>query len=163
MLKTDDRETFYELLREINRHRTTSGKMPQEEARRWLRRLEPDPGPDDLIRPRQTLRERLDHPERKLFSYGTLQPGRKNARLLAGVNGDWLPAETRGKRWMMEGRFHAFRWEPEGEMVSGTLLVSPEINWQKLDAFEGSLYRRILIPVTLENDELLVANAYEAA
>lgn len=132
-------------------------------ARQWIRQLEPDPGPDDVSRPRHVLRERLGHPDQKLFSYGTLQPGRKNARLLAGVEGEWISAATRGKRWMMEGRFHAFRWEPEGEIVTGTLLVSPEIDWEKLDSFEGSLYRRILIPVTSENDEFLVANAYEAA
>lgn len=156
-------EQLVELLRDINRYRKNSAEIPRKKALRWIRRLEPDPAPEEIDSPHSTLRERLGRPEQKLFSYGTLQPGRQNHHVAERFGGRWFSATTRGRRWVMRGRFPALRWNPEGEVVEGSLLLSGRIDWERLDAFEGSLYNRILLPVEIREDEHAVANAYEAA
>lgn len=163
MAHISEGEQLVELLRDINRYRKGSTKMPREKALRWIRRLEPDPAPERTDEPHTVLRELLGRPGQKLFSYGTLQPGRQNHHVVERLGGRWLPATTRGKRWLMRGRFPALRWNPEGEVVEGSLLLSGRIDWKRLDAFEGSLYNRILLPVETREGKQVIANAYEAA
>jgi gamma-glutamylcyclotransferase (GGCT)/AIG2-like uncharacterized protein YtfP len=91
----------------------------------------------------------------RLFAYGTLAPGRPNARLLADTPGTWEPATTPGclvhEGWGATLGYPALVLDPHStEVVSGMLLTSQDLSrqWEVLDAFEGPAYERVNIIVT---------------
>jgi gamma-glutamylcyclotransferase (GGCT)/AIG2-like uncharacterized protein YtfP len=104
----------------------------------------------------------LDFPDTRLAAYGTLAPGESNHAMLAGVPGDWLTGTVRGVLFMAHG-YPAFEPRPGKGQVPVSVLTAvalPE-HWARLDEFEGVDYRRILVPVTLSNGTIVVANLYE--
>lgn len=102
----------------------------------------------------------LDQPDSKLLVYGTLAPGGANHSVLSSVSGRWVKCTTWGQLDNRNG-LPLLQWAPGGPPVSAQLLVSPELkqNWERLDRFEGSAYRRHLV-VAVTEDGVTVANCY---
>lgn len=97
-----------------------------------------------------------------LASYGSLAPGGKNHGELARCPGTWWQGTVTGHR--AERQWPVFTFAERGPRVPVWLLHSHELptQWQALDAFEGSDYRRILVPVWHGDQLFAVANLYEA-
>lgn len=106
----------------------------------------------------------LQRPDHKLVAYGTLVPGGPNHDRVKRLRGTWQPCFVRGRRWTAADGDPAFRWDPAGPEIAAMLLVSDDLPaaWPGLDRFEGSPYRRHLVPVRGE-DAHHVAYLYESA
>lgn len=118
---------------------------------------------------REALARLLDRPGRRLAVYGSLGPGEENHGLVEDLAGEWEEGGVRGhlveEGWGASMGYPALRWDPEGPAVPVHLLTSDDLPgaWDRLDRFEGPAYRRIWVPVHLEDDRAVVANLYEAA
>lgn len=93
-------------------------------------------------------------PEHRLAVYGSLAPGRVNAWVLEPLDGRWISGgRVRGhlhrEGWGAAHGFPGLEADPEGEPVPVEVFVSRELpaHWDRLDAFEGSDYRRTVVPV----------------
>ena len=108
----------------------------------------------------------LAKPQKKLAIYGTLAPGEVNHSQIAGIPGTWVEGFVRGDLrmtgWGAEYGYPALAWSPDGPRVAVKLFVAPEMerHWQRLDAFEGDGYRRILVPIENDDGIVAVANIY---
>ena len=107
---------------------------------------------------------------RRLAVYGSLVPGEVNHQVIADLPGTWEDGIVTGVMHPAEpgdgSVFPALRWRAGGPPVTARLLVSDALpaQWARLDAFEGTAYRRILVPVHSESGTLLaVANLYADA
>jgi gamma-glutamylcyclotransferase (GGCT)/AIG2-like uncharacterized protein YtfP len=87
-----------------------------------------------------------------LIVYGSLSPGAPNHARLLPLGGAWERGWVEGEReqvgWGVELGYPALRWRPGGPRVPAHLLRSVALreHWAELDRFEGSAYRRILVP-----------------
>jgi gamma-glutamylcyclotransferase (GGCT)/AIG2-like uncharacterized protein YtfP len=108
----------------------------------------------------------------RLAVYGSLAPGRQNHHIVQPLGGTWTAGVVEGDlsthAWGAAIGFPALTPRPGGPAVSVHVLTSPALRgaWAELDAFEGSEYRRVLVPVwsigTPDARVLLtVANLYE--
>jgi gamma-glutamylcyclotransferase (GGCT)/AIG2-like uncharacterized protein YtfP len=99
----------------------------------------------------------------RLAVYGTLAPGRENAGQLAGLSGTWSEGFVRARRGSW-GRYPTLTWDEAGERVPVWILRSDDLPqaYARLDRFEGSAYRRALVPVETAHG-VLVCNLYVAA
>lgn len=99
---------------------------------------------------------------RRLAVYGTLAPGAANAHELADCRGRWTSGHVSGRRG--ERVFPVFTFDPAAPPVPVEVFDSGDLPacWQRLDAFEGDGYRRILVPVAWGDGRTTVANLYEA-
>lgn len=110
----------------------------------------------------------LAFPETRLAAYGSLVPGQANHRQVATLVGEWSRGFVTGSLhdlgWAAREGFPAFVWEPTGDPVEVQVLESAALTnaWDRLDAFEGAGYRRILAPVELPRGRL-VCYLYELA
>lgn len=101
----------------------------------------------------------------RLAVYGTLMPGEVNHHVVAPMGGTWIRGTVRGELhatgWGTTYGFPALRWHPDAGAVNVQMLTSEHLPaaWEKLDAFEGSGYRRIIVPVTTAHGVIL-ANVY---
>lgn len=92
-------------------------------------------------------------PVPRLAVYGTLGAGRPNHHHLAPLGGVWSRGVVRGrfqeKGWGAEMGFRGLRLDPEGEEIGVELLESDALadHWDRLDAFEGAEYRRVVVTV----------------
>ena len=99
--------------------------------------------------------------------YGSLAPGRPNHEVVESIHGDWLDGVVRGTLheagWGSAEGYRGMTWLPNGDRIPVKVLRSEALadHWQRLDDFEGSGYRRILIPVDTDSGGFLVANIYE--
>lgn len=84
----------------------------------------------------------------RLATYGTLAPGRANHHQLIQLKGLWRQGTVRGRLikagWGAALGFPGLVLDPRGGDVSVHLFVSDDLprHWRRLDAFEGSGYRR---------------------
>jgi gamma-glutamylcyclotransferase (GGCT)/AIG2-like uncharacterized protein YtfP len=92
----------------------------------------------------------------RLAVYGTLQPGQANHHQLAGLGGHWIPGRVRG-RLLAEGwgaalGFPALVLDPAGPWVEVQILQSENLpqHWDRLDAFEGDGYWRVVTTADTE-------------
>ena len=91
--------------------------------------------------------------EQRLATYGTLAPGRSNHRQLSALEGRWLRGHVRGtlveEGWGAEQGYPALILDPAGRRVDVDVFESPDLpaHWLRLDAFEGSGYRRVATTV----------------
>lgn len=130
------------------------------------------------------LRERSGGPERlelearfeerfgvesRLAVYGSLAPGLANHDQVAEIPGEWrsglvVTGDLEPLGWGVHLGFPALRWRADGPEVDVQLFVSAELrdHWERLDRFEGSDYRRILVPLLKEGEVAAIANLYEA-
>ena len=104
---------------------------------------------------------------RKLAIYGSLAPGASNHHQIADLRGTWEYGSVKGRKhdrgWGAGAGFPGLELSPEGGEVAVMLLQSADLPgaWARLDAFEGSDYRRVLAPVSRDGTVFAVANIYE--
>ena len=102
----------------------------------------------------------------RLFVYGTLAPGRPNAHVLATVPGTWEPATVRGtlhpEGWGAAAGYPGIVLDEHGDEVHGLVFSSDALaaHWQRLDAFEGEGYERVLTSATLADGTRIQAYIY---
>ena len=86
----------------------------------------------------------------RLATYGTLAPGQVNHHHMDGMAGTWTTGTVRG-------HLHAEGWgaahncpgiviSPDGVDVAVHIFTSADLpsHWDRLDAFEGSEYQRLI-------------------
>lgn len=101
-----------------------------------------------------------------LFVYGTLAPGRPNAHEMDGMVGTWEPATARGNLlpdgWGAAAGYPAIELHEDGPEVPGLLFSSDDLpaHWDRLDAFEGEGYDRVLTTVVLGSGVEVTAYVY---
>jgi gamma-glutamylcyclotransferase (GGCT)/AIG2-like uncharacterized protein YtfP len=104
----------------------------------------------------------------RLAVYGTLGPGRPNHGQLAELPGRWLRGHVRGtlieRGWGAGLGYPGMILDDEGPKVEVDLLESDELprHWDRLDAFEGVGYVRVVVEVATE-EGALPANIYVLA
>ena len=105
-----------------------------------------------------------------LAVYGSLAPGRSNYHIVEPLGGEWSDGLVEGDLfqtgWGAALGYWAMRPRAQGNRIEVKVLKSSRLSdaWQMLDDFEGKAYRRILVAVMNENNELYtVANIYAAA
>jgi gamma-glutamylcyclotransferase (GGCT)/AIG2-like uncharacterized protein YtfP len=103
--------------------------------------------------------------ERRLAVYGTLAPGRENEGMLAPLGGTWSHGTIRGHRleagWGSTYGYPGVRLAPDGEEIAVQVFESAELpaHWDRLDAFEGAEYERVLVDVQA-GERIVPANVY---
>lgn len=96
----------------------------------------------------------------RLATYGTLAAGRDNHHQLAALTGQWRQGTVRGRLsdagWAAAFGYPGLVLDPLGSLVEVHLFESAELpnHWQRLDAFEGSGYRRVVTQVRTADGEL---------
>ncbi len=109
--------------------------------------------------------DRNTSPETLLAVYGTLAPGRSNHNQLEGLAGSWLEGTVRGQVFEQAWcGYPGIILNADGPSVSVLLFHSPDLpkHWERLDAFEGVGYRRVLTQVSREDGDV-DAYIYELA
>jgi len=107
-------------------------------------------------------------PEIRLATYGTLAPGRQNHGQVSDLPGRWLAGRVRGSLvqdgWGADLGYPALVPDPEGEPVEVFVLESRALldHWNRLDAFEGTGYRRTTIDIETA-EGVLTASIYVLA
>ncbi|SHN48072.1 gamma-glutamylcyclotransferase family protein [Cryptosporangium aurantiacum] len=102
----------------------------------------------------------------RLFVYGSLAPGRPNQHVLADVPGMWEPATVRGhlreEGWGADLGYPGILLDDSGPDVPGMLFSSPVLSehWDRLDAFEGDGYRRVLAATRRDDGRPVAAYIY---
>jgi len=102
----------------------------------------------------------------RLFVYGSLAPGRRNAHVLADVPGAWQPATVRGtlfqEGWGAALGYPGIVLDERGDRIRGFVFSSDELplHWDRLDAFEGEGYERVVATAELEDDTRVEAYIY---
>ncbi len=104
----------------------------------------------------------------RLATYGTLAPGEVNAHELAALQGHW-------RQGTVTGHLHDAGWGAahgcpglvpgeDGSPIPVHLFESQDLpeHWARLDAFEGSGYRRIVMDVETQSGTV-PANIYVLA
>ena len=85
--------------------------------------------------------------------YGTLAPGQPNHHVLAPLGGEWTDGLIEGDLltvgWGAALGYPGFRPRVGGDAVAVWVLTASRLAgaWPDLDRFEGTGYRRILVPV----------------
>lgn len=103
----------------------------------------------------------------RLFVYGTLAPGRVNAHVLDGIDGEWEPATVTGQlfaeAWGAATGFPGLVLDSQGKAVAGFLFSSGQLaeHWARLDEFEGEGYERVVAQVKRSDGSLVDACVYE--
>lgn len=98
--------------------------------------------------------------------YGSLRRGRENHHLLAALPGAWQDGWVTGtlhdRGWGAGLGYPALDWDPDGPRVEAELLTSVELpaHWDRLDAFEGPDYQRIVAPFWSDEGIVGLANVY---
>lgn len=98
----------------------------------------------------------MSDPQRRLAVYGSLGPGRENHHELAGLEGGWTHGAVRGRvfpaGWGAALGYPGVIVDPAGQPVAVQVLESEALpqHWERLDAFEGEGYRRVVVTVETE-------------
>jgi gamma-glutamylcyclotransferase (GGCT)/AIG2-like uncharacterized protein YtfP len=132
------------------------------EARAELLRAERDrpagqAGTTDKLRLVNLL---LDRPGERLVIYGTLAPGRENHDVIEDLGGSYSDCSVHGRITEVDGLPY-FTWAPEAQSLPAQLFCSDQLpaKWDDLDRFEGSGYKRRLIPAVSDGG-LCIASIY---
>jgi gamma-glutamylcyclotransferase (GGCT)/AIG2-like uncharacterized protein YtfP len=95
----------------------------------------------------------VDGPLQRLATYGTLAPGRPNHHQLDGVQGRWLNGHVDGMLvdagWGASLGYPALVLDPAGSAIGVDVFESVDLpaHWERLDAFEGPGYERVVTTV----------------
>lgn len=101
-----------------------------------------------------------------LFVYGSLAPGQSNAHVLAQVPGDWTPATVTGvlrqEGWGAALGYPGLVLDATGAEVRGMIFSSAQLceHWERLDAFEGDGYERVVTCARLDDGTAVQAHVY---
>ena len=99
----------------------------------------------------------------RLAVYGTLRPGASNAAVLADVAGDWQRGRLRATR--SDDGWHGYPGVVRGgdEEIVVDVLRADDLaaHLDRLDAFEGPGYRRVVAAVSLDDGRTVDAWVYE--
>ena len=104
----------------------------------------------------------------RLAVYGTLAPGRPNHHHLAGMKGRWIVGQVCGhlreEGWGAALGFPGLVLDPAGPRVDVQVFESDDLgaHWERLDAFEGDGYRRVVTEV-ITAEGAVVAHIYVLA
>ena len=96
----------------------------------------------------------------RFATYGTLAPGRVNHHQLAGLKGRWRQGTVRGRLvdagWGAALGYPGLVLDPLGPVVEVHLFESSDLpdHWPRLDAFEGTGYRRVVTQVRTADGDL---------
>ncbi len=103
----------------------------------------------------------LDEPSTRLAAYGSLMPGQAHADHLASCQGEWDEGTVTGVLGA-DGRYPALKWDPRGPQVDVAVFHSLDLpaHFPELDVFEGEHYTRILAPVIMADNQIVIANLY---
>jgi gamma-glutamylcyclotransferase (GGCT)/AIG2-like uncharacterized protein YtfP len=102
----------------------------------------------------------------RLFVYGTLAPGKANAHVLAELAGTWEKASIHGTvyqvTWGPASGYPGILLNQHDAEVSGLIFTSDDLYelWQRIDAFEGEGYTRVLASARLDNGLTVQAYIY---
>ena len=105
----------------------------------------------------------------RLAVYGSLAPGKSNHHMLSKYPGTWTRGRVRGDLvnagWGAAGGYLGLLPRDDGPWVNVQVFESDALTdaWSELNAFEGSEYQRVVLPVFSEDDEsrlLFHANLY---
>ena len=106
--------------------------------------------------------------QHRLVTYGTLVPGPINHHQISALAGEWKTGTVRGRLikegWGAEHGCPGIILDDRGELVEVSIFESADLpdHWERLDAFEGAEYQRVVVRV--ETDEgTLDAFIYELA
>lgn len=99
----------------------------------------------------------------RLAVYGTLAPGASNADVLRGLDGAWTTGWLRGRRW--DDGWHGYPGlvlDPAGDRVPVHVLQAAGLagRWERIDAFEGPGYDRVVADVELIRGAVVTAHVY---
>ncbi|MFL5279739.1 MAG: gamma-glutamylcyclotransferase [Rhodopila sp.] len=89
-----------------------------------------------------------------------MAPGRVNHHQLAGLDGHWRQGTVKGTLvdagWGASLGYPGLILDPQGPLVAVYLFESPDLpnHWSRLDAFEGSGYRRVVTRVSTTDGEV---------
>jgi gamma-glutamylcyclotransferase (GGCT)/AIG2-like uncharacterized protein YtfP len=89
----------------------------------------------------------------RLATYGTLAPGRPNQHQLDGLEGRWFVGHVNGllvhAGWGSGLGYPALVLDPDGSDIRVDVFESVDLppHWERLDAFEGPGYRRVVTTV----------------
>jgi len=106
------------------------------------------------------MERKLETPDFRLATYGTLAPGRANHAQLADIPGRWREGSVRGRLvqsgWGAALGFPGLVLDPEGQTIEVLVFESAELveHWDRLDAFEGEGYERAETLVRTENGDV---------
>ena len=96
----------------------------------------------------------------RLAVYGSLAPGKPNEHILAAIGGTWRTGVVRGRLvsegWGADLGFPALVLDPQGAPVEVQLLEADELvsHWDRLDAFEGDGYSRVVTDVAVGQETI---------
>lgn len=96
----------------------------------------------------------------RLATYGTLAPGRANNHQLTDLTGVWRQGTVKGRLveagWGAALGFPGLVLDPAGKTIEVHLFESSDLpgHWERLDAFEGGGYRRVVTLVCTEEGDL---------
>jgi len=102
----------------------------------------------------------------RLFVYGSLSPGGPNEQVLAEIGGTWTPASVRGRLrdegWGSKIGYPGLVLDDGAERVAGVVFSSENLDrsWDRLDAFEGADYARVVTEARLEDLSLVHVFVY---
>lgn len=102
----------------------------------------------------------------RLFTYGSLMPGRAYAHLLDPAPGEWEVASVNGfidqNGWGHSTGFPAVILSEAGASIPGMLLTSERLPllWPQLDDYEGDAYQRIRTRVMRSDGSYVDAFVY---
>lgn len=108
-----------------------------------------------------------DNGNTRLAVYGTLAPGRKFHWVVADIKGTWWKGTLHGhlhpEGWGQTEGYPALVYDQAGPEVAVQVLESDDLpqHWARIDEFEGSQYRRSVVPVLLESGKRVQSNIYE--
>lgn len=103
----------------------------------------------------------IGEPDQYLIAYGTIAPGNINHGILSDLKGEWSRCKINGKINDIN-RLPVFHWALDEKPIDTDLFYSKDlpVNWPNIDKFEGSMYKRRLIPAEIFDNNFIVGNIY---
>lgn len=97
----------------------------------------------------------------RLATYGSLAPGKLHNDQLDGLEGDWRSGTIRGRLvdagWGSSIGFPGLVLDKDGFQLPVSLFESGNLpdHWERLDAFEGDGYQRVIADVEVDGETVL--------
>lgn len=95
------------------------------------------------------------------ISYGTLSPGKVNNEIISNIEGDWIKGIIKGEIVEYSG-LSFFTWKTHEQPLEINIFHSKKLieKWEMINEFEGSMYKRRLIPAILPDKSIIIGNIY---